>query len=469
MKMPSFFILLSLLFVASCHVGKEYETNNLFISDASVEKNLMLTGKNSLITKEWYQLFGDEDLNTLLKFAKQANFTVKQAKERLKQSRLQYKIESKQNLPMINVTGSYNYNKTHTQNALATDTNAFKIGFDAIWEFDVWGEGLYLSKQYYELMKAAEYSLYNIQVIVTAEVSKNYINLRNAQEKLRIAKNNIVLQNDILQIIKDQYKAGIADNLALNQAEHIVEQTKALLPSLYIDIEHAKNSLAVLLGVEPKNLPIDLDNYKKNIVASTFKYSVSNLYNLPLDIIRTRPDIMMAEAEIRSQHEVINQAIVQLYPSVNLSAVFGYISPSGKSLISSDKQNYGYIPSLVTPIWHWNQLTNNVKLQEHIKNEDVLNYNEAMLTALSELKNAITAVKYSYDANRHKKISLEKMRNIMNLTKEKYKNGLVNFTDVASAEQNLLSAQTEFADSNALILKNLITFYKATGGGYNFR
>lgn len=469
MKISNVILFLMMMLNASCQVGKEYENKNILVSDADVEKNLGLTENTELITNEWYSIFGDKDLNTLLKNAKYTNLTIQQAKERLKQSRLQYEIQSTQKLPMINGDGSYNYNKTHTQNALTTDINAFKLGFDAAWEFDVWGGGTYLSKQYYELMNAAEYSLFHTYVLITAEIANNYINLRAAQEKLRIAKNNLSLQNDILQIVKDQYKAGIADNLAVNQAEYTVEQTKAILPLLYINIEQTKNSLAVLLGVDPKNLPINLDKYKKNIVAKTFKYSVKNLYKLPLDVIRTRPDIMLAEAEIRSQHEVINQAITQLYPSVNLSAVFGYISYSGHSLITSNKKNYGYVPSLTTPIWHWKQLTNNVKLQEHVKNEMLLNYNEAMLTALAELKNAITTVEHSYNLNKHKNISLNKMQNIMSLTKEKYKNGLVDFTDMANAEQNLLSAQTEYADSNAKILQNLISFYKATGGGYNFR
>lgn len=469
MKTAKFIMFLMLLFVASCRVGKEYENNNILISDADVKTNLSLTENPEFISNEWYYVFNDKDLNTLLKSAKYTNLNIQQAKEKLKQSRLQYEIQSVQKLPMINGDASYNYNKTHTQNAMATDINAFKIGFDAAWEIDIWGGGQYLSKQYYELMKAAEYSLFHTYVMITAEIATNYINLRNAQEKLRIAKNNLILQNDILQVVKDQYKAGVADDLALNQAEYTVEQTKSLLPSLYIDIDQAKNSLAVLLGVEPKNLPINLDKYKKNIVAEVFKYSVKNLYNLPLDIIRTRPDIMSAEAEIRSQHEVVNQAIVQLYPSISLSAVFGYVSNSGHSLITSDKQNYGYVPSLTTPIWQWHQLTNNIKLQEHIKNVAVLNYNEAMLIALAELKNAIVNVEYSYNTNRHKNISLNKMRNIMNLTKEKYKNGLVDFTDVATAEQNLLSAQTDYTDSNAQILQNIISFYKATGGGYNFR
>lgn len=469
MKISQYLLFFVLLITTSCHVGEVYKNENVFVSDETVQKNLNLTNKHQNINKNWYYIFNDEDLNTLLRTADYGNLSIRQAKERLKQSRLQYAIQSKQNLPMIDANGSYNYNKTHKQNSLATDINAFKAGFDAVWELDIWGGGQYLSEEYYEMMKGAEYSLFNIQATITSEIASNYILLREAQEKLRIAQNNLVLQNDILQTINDRYKAGIVDDLALNQAQYTVEQTKAVIPELYINIEQAKNALAVLLGCAPNNLPINLDKYKKNIVKNTFKYSVKNLYNLPLNIIRTRPDIMMTETQIKAQHAAINQAITQLYPTVNLSATFGYISHSGYSLITHDKQNYGYIPSLTTPIWHWKQLIDNVELQKHIKDEDILKYNEAMLTALTEIKNTIVSIEQEYNANRYKNNSVLKMRHILDLTKEKYKNGLVDFTDVANAEQNLLATQTKFAQSNAQILQNIIAFYKATGGGYNFR
>lgn len=468
MKIFRYYIFL-IFFLCSCHIGEDYENEKTFVTDNEVKKNLQLTDRGKNVSQNWYYIFEDEDLNTLLKNAEYNNLTIQQAMERLKQARLQYAIQSKENLPMIDGNGSYNYNKAHTQNTLSADVNAFKLGFDATWELDLWGAGFYLSEQYFELMKEAEYSLFNTKTMITAEIVSNYISLREAQEKLRIAKNNLLLQKDILKTIKDRYSAGIADDLALNQAQYTVEQTTTTIPALDINIEQAKNALAVLLGVTPKNLPINLNKCKKNIVTNTFKYSVKELYNLPLDIIRTRPDIMAAEAKVQSQHAAVNQAVAGLYPTLNLSATFGYISHRGHSLIAPSKQNYGYVPGLTTPIWHWNQLTNNVELQKHIKKEDVLNYNEAMLTALSDIKNTITTVEKNYIANQHFKNAVNKMQNIINLTREKYKNGLVDFTDVATAEQNLLSAQTAFAESNAQILQSIIAFYKATGGGYNLR
>lgn len=460
--------LLLFFLLTACHVGQDYQ-QPLFISDKDVLKELALTPSEKTITTDWYKIFDDNDLNTLLSYLNHSNLTIKQAIERLKQSRLQFAIQSKQSFPMIDANGGYTYQKAHSQSSYATDINTFKIGFDSAWEIDIWGKRQYLSEQYFELMKNSEYNLLQLKAVMTAEIASNYINLRKAQEQLKIAKHNLILQNDILNSISDKYAAGIADDLALSQAQFSVEQTKATIPPLELDIENNKNSLAVLLGVTPNRLPINLDKPKKNITASTFKYTVKDLYKLPLNILRTRPDILAAEAEIRAQNAAVNEAIAELYPNVDLASSFGYVSVSGKSLISPQKQLYGYAPTLSLPIWHWKQLQNNINLQEHIREEYLLNYNNVLLTALVELKNAIYAVEKAYKTNIHQSNSFYKMKNIMALTNEKYKNGLVNFTDVATAEQNLLEAQLSLADSNAQILQSIIAFYKATGGGYNLK
>ena len=464
--MIKYFILLFCLCLTACRVGEEYLPQN-FIDGKNIKRTLQLSNTPKNIRSDWYEIFKDDVLNTLLKQILTDNLTLKQYKERLIQSRYNFEIQSKQFLPFLDANGKYQYNKSNNAKNITENINAFKLGFDASWELDVWGKGQYISEQYLEMMKNAEYSLLNIKTVISAEAISNYINLREAQEKLRIAQKNLKLQKDILKTVADKHSAGVADDLALNQAEYTVEKTNATIPLLQMQIETYKNSLAVLLGKTPDELPISLDKYKKNIVASMFKYSVKDMYNLPLNVICNRPDIVAVEAQLKEQNAVVNEAIANLYPSISLGAVFGYVSLSGKRLFNTNNQIYGYTPAITQPIWHWKQLVNNVELQKHIKEEYLLNYNETILVALSELKNAIVSVEQIYNTATHKQRSLAKMQNIFNLTLEKYHNGLVEFTDVALAEQNLLDAQNDLIENNALILQYLTAFYKAAGGGYH--
>lgn len=460
------FILLPLVLLSACHVGNDYQEPH-FITSQQLQENLKFKPPVENITISWYEIFKDSDLNTLIQHAMTENFSIQQGLERLQQSRLNLMIQSKQMLPMIDANGSYNYNKANNKTLYSYDINAFKAGIDASWEIDIWGKGDYISEQYSSLMDNVEYSLFDIKVSITAEVIANYINLREAQEKLNIALRNLYLQRDILQTVKDKHGAGIADSLALNQAEYTVETTKSTIPPLKTQIENYKNAIATLLGVLPSELPVNLDKYKKNITATTLKFDTKKLYQLPLNVIRSRPDIMAAEASIKAQNAAVNEAITSLYPSFNLTATLGFISSSGSSLFNTKNQSYGYTPGLQLPIWHWGQLVNNVELQKHIKEEYMLNYNEAMITAVTEIKNAITAIEQAYKTNTYAQNAFYKMRNIMDLTKNKYDNGLVEFTDVATAEQNFLTAQNALIASNAAILQYITAFYKATGGGFN--
>ena len=458
-------VVFSLFWLTACRVGKEVEIPD-FISEKDVQQTLNLSKQNDTSQKTLESVFHDKDLNTLLTLASTNNLDVKQGIERLQQSRYAFLINSSQTLPMLNADGSYDFAKTNNSHDITLKANTFKVGFDASWELDIWGKGYYVSEQYFEQMKNAQYSLFNLHVSLFAEVAQNYFNLLKSLELLKITEQNLKIQKDILQMVQDKYNAGIADDLALNQAEFSVRQTESLLPSFELQIENYKNALAILLNVLPQNLPISFKNKEKSIVSQPFKYSVKRLYNIPLTVLRTRPDIMMAETAFYTKNAALNEAIASLYPSVSLSAAFAYLGSSGKSLFQTDNQYYSYSIGLTQPIWHWKQLINNVELQKHIKNEYLYKYNEVLLTALIEIKNAIYNVDKAYQTNTRLRQAETKMKNILTFTLEKYQNGLVDFTDVASAEQNFLSAQNNVITSNTDILLALTSFYKAIGGEY---
>jgi NodT family efflux transporter outer membrane factor (OMF) lipoprotein len=461
-KLLSFFLIFGLV---ACRVGNETQIPD-FIPEKDVQQTLNLSKQNNKPLNTLSDIFHNKDLNTLLTLAYTNNLDIKQGVERLQQSRYAFLINSSQTLPMLDAKGSYDFSKANNSRDIMLKSNTFKVGFDASWELDIWGKGYYISRQYFELMKNAEYSLFNLHVSLFAEVAQDYFNLLKSLELLRITKQNLRLQNDILQIVRDKHKSGVADDLALNQAEFRVAQTKSLLPPLEFQIENYKNSLAVLLNILPDKLPISFNSKHQRLVSTPFKYSVKNLYNLPLSVLRSRPDVMMTEALLRSKSAALNVAITNLYPSISLSAAFSYLSNSGTALLQTDNQYYGYSVNILQPIWHWRQLVNNIELQKHIQQEYLYQYNEVLLTALIEIKNAIINIDKTYQTSMRLRQAENKMSQIFLLTLEKYKNGLIDFTDVAEAEENFLSAQNKVVSSNTDVLLALTSFYKAIGGEY---
>ena len=135
------YILLS-AFLCSCSVGNDHHVTP-FVSDEMVQKTLNLSNTIPTINTNWYEIFNDNDLNTLLNNLLNSNFSIAKGVERLQQARYNFMIQSKESYPFIDSKNSYNFNKNNNINDISNDINAFKIGFDVSWELDIWGKGKY--------------------------------------------------------------------------------------------------------------------------------------------------------------------------------------------------------------------------------------------------------------------------------------------------------------------------------------
>ena len=458
-------ILCFLVFVISCTVGPDYHQKDAF-EDTQVAQNLQLRGTSLKISKKWYEDFNDENLNSLIAEALNQNTDIASAVGKLKQARLFLKIAKAQYLPMLNVQGGYDYMKSSKNIGLASDTDYFSLGFDSNWEIDIWGKGRRLNEQKTAEVQKAYYSLQNVKNILTAEVAAAYFALKTLEEKYRISLHNLSLQKDIFNSIKEKYEAGLSDESSYHQSLYLLEKTKALIPSLEKQMKTTSNALAVLTG----RLADTFENTSEKAKSATKKiytYNLNNLFELPTDIIRTRPDVKEAEKDMEAQNAAIGQAVAALYPNLSLSALFGFQANNVSDLIKSSSRFYGYEPSSVLPIFHWGELQNTIDLEKEKMAEAYQNYKQTILSSVQELANAIISVRKEYQANKSYQNAAYNMQKAYQAMKEKYENGLIEYAALLEVQQDLLEAQNNLADSNGQIIQKIIAFYKATGGGYN--
>lgn len=466
MKNNKFLSMFAFMLLASCTVGPDYKRPN-FVSDDEVAQSLELKNKAvRIIPEDWYKQFDDQTLNYLIKSSLEGSPTVQVAVQKLRQARTTLNINAGENMPELNLDASYHYAKPSKNVGMAIKSNYYQSGLDASWELDIWGGGRRLTEASRALFEAAAANLDNVRITLVSEVANNYISLRTAQEQLRIAKKNLTLQENIAELVSDKHKFGLADDIALNQAQYAVENTKSLIPTLEYQVEAYKNALAVLTGVLPGQLAITLEPSHDNMVQRRFEYNIDNLFDIPSQVVRARPDVRIAERNLVAKNAAIGQAVADLYPNVSISALFGYQSIRGTRLFTPNSEAFSYAPQITLPIFHWGQLVNNVELQKEIKEEYVQTYKQTLLNAVSEIKDAIVAVDKEYRKNASQHNSVEHMQNVMDYTLEKYKQGLIDFSDQLTAEQSLLASQLALIESNGAIYKNIIAYYKAIGGGY---
>lgn len=448
---------------AACTVGEDFSRPALY-NDSVIKQELALKN-GTQPSKSWYALFGDEQLNILIEQGLKNSTDIEQAIAILRQARAELKISQAGFLPQINARGGYNYQKNSKNIGPTADTHYYNAGFDASWELDIWGKGRRQDEAAAAMLKAEEYSLNQVKNVVAAEIASDYVNLKLAVEKLRIAKQNLALQRDIFGVVKSKYQSGLTDDIAYNQAEYLLNSTETQIPQLQSQVEQYKNALAVLSGVLPSQLPLDSEK-RSPIFSNAYQYNIKAMYNLPASVIRQRPDVAAAEQNLAAQNALVGAAVADLYPNVSISALWGYAASSGNSLFNSKSQGYSYEPLLSLPLLDWNRLQNQLNKQKYQKQEAFAVYKKTVLTAVSELKNAMANVQNELKRNRLQNRALANMNKVVAASSEKYRSGLIEFSDFLTMEQNRLQAQNSSLESKAGIFQNLIAYYKASGGGY---
>ncbi|MBR1545024.1 MAG: TolC family protein [Alphaproteobacteria bacterium] len=453
------------IILCSCSVGPDYSYEKFF-DDEEIQKSINLNKIENDREKYSFSLydFNDISLNKLMDEVQENSSTIKIAILKLKQARESLSIAFKNNLLYFDFTGKYNFINENKNSNNLMGTDYYQTGLDASWELDIFGGGRRKTESEKAKYMAMVYNLKNVNVSLVSEVAINYINLRNVEQQIQNAKENLEMQEEAYNLINDQYKVSLADEITLSQSKYLLETTKMSIPKLEYQKSMYENALSILLGKLPESINPILEETDKNIINQAFDLDINRLYDLPVSVVRNRPDVKIAEENIIAQNAEIGVAISKLYPSVSLSSFFGFQSLKWSNLVDNDSWVNSFIPAVNLPIFHWGQLNNNVRLQKYLKEEAVLSYKKVLLNAIAEIKNSIKAVEKGFEIGQAATKAFENMKIVSELNWKKYKLGLIGYNDVLDAEQRRISAQADMVNANANLYLSLVNFYKAIGG-----
>lgn len=462
---------ISLLLVGTlltcCTLGPDYSRPE-FYDNKELSSNLKLNTKApKKITADWYRQFQDKTLDNLVEQALQNSPSVNQAIHKLKAARYGLSQGEFQSFPMFDVDGSYNYeNSSQDKNiGYAVDRDYYQLGLDATWELDIWGANRRNTEALKATYKAAGASFDNVKRVLVSEIVSDYVNLRTNQAKLKLAQKTLAHRQEVYDLVKRQYDNGLTEFIALQQAQYSVDGAKVLIPQYQMAIENYTSALSVLTGILPDDLPPQIAKPTQNLADKAPSYQVEKLKQLPVEVIRNRPDVQISEQNLIAQNATIGEFVANLYPNVSLSGFIGWQGGEIAGLIGKDTKTYSYSPAIKLPFFHWNQLTNAVEEQKEVKEEYLYAYQISILNAIKELRDAIVGIEEEQKQNTSYRQSVNSMKDVLQATLSKYENGLIPFSEVLTAEQNLLQAQTELLGNNNNMYQQLISFYKAAGGG----
>ena len=451
-------LLVLLLILSACTVGKDYQRPEIY-SDEVIKKELSLNQQYKLPQK-WYAELGDKNLTALIDKGLQQSPDVETAAARLKEARLQLDIDKTADLPFINLTGGWNYDKGSKNIKYATDSHYYNAGFDASWELDLWGKNRRLTEANEAQVEAFEYSLKDVKITLAAEIASDYTYLIQNRELLRTARENEALQKDIFSIVESKYNSGLVDSITYNQAKYLLAQTQADIPAYESNIESYQNALAVLVGTLPSEIMTSQNSplFKHNYVINK-----KLVYGIPAGAVRLRPDVAATERKLAAQNALIGKAVAELYPDVSISGFWGYASQGGHGLFSSKSQNYNYNPTAVLPLLDWNKLSNNIELQKQIYAENLAAYRKSLINAIAEIKNAGVTWEMSGKTLAKQREAKARMEQVVSAMQQRYDKGLVEFSELLTMRQNLINAQKAVISAQGAQIRQMIAFYKSAG------
>ena len=436
------------------------------------------------IDPQWWRIFHDPILTKLEARVADENLDIRTATLRVAESRAQRASTASAALPTLNGTAS-DYREAFSQNSLfsiiplqgvtAGSPNAqqginrlfsgfnnYSVGFDASWELDLWGN---VARQ----IEAADAQLVmnadmrrDMLVSTLAELARDYVQLRGSQELLRIAQDNIRVEQEILGVTKVRQEKGLVTGLDVETAAAQVESVKAQVPMFQQQIVQQINAISLLLDEPPLGLS-DLLIRARAVPANPPRVPVG----LPSELARRRPDIRSAEAQLHAATANVGVAVAQFYPAVRLNADPTLQAVDPKNLFKGTSAQYMAIgPSVTLPIFQGGRLKSNLVLQEKRQQEAAISYQKAVLSAWHDVVNALTSYKAEQLRRERLRAQVEHAKQALVLARSRYEQGVADFTTLLNNAQTVLSAEQNFATSTQNVSIDLIALYKALGGGW---
>ncbi|MDR3393488.1 MAG: efflux transporter outer membrane subunit [Parasulfuritortus sp.] len=406
---------------------------------------------------QWWQRFDDPLLASLVTRSLQANTSVKKAQAALLQARALRDVAAAGLLPTVGSSASAQRNTSHNNSS-----NNFNAGLDASWELDVFGANRNALAASEANAQASAASLGEVQVSTAAEVALGYIDLRNAQTRLAIATDNLASQKETLQITQWRLQAGLVTSVEAEQARASAEQTAAQLPVLQTSIEQSEHALAVLTGQPPAALSAQLS------ATGPVPMAPDNLVlSFPAETLRQRPDVRAAELQVSAALARVSQADAARLPSFSIGGSLGLSALTLGTLTNGASVVSALLASVSLPVFDGGALLGQVHAQEAALEQARMDYQEAVLTALLEVEDALVALRGDRDQLQLLQNAAEAASNAAQLARQRYASGLVDFQTVLETQRTQLNTQDSVAGARATLSADHVRLYKALGGGWN--
>jgi len=453
-----------LALLAGCAVGPNYVRPDLPERPAwtATAQGVSGASPDQAALARWWSSFDDLVLTGLVERAAASNLDVLQARARVREARARRGGAASERWPTVTGSASATRTAASSESSTGDTVDLFQAGLDASWDLDLFGA----TRRSVESATASEQAAIederDVRVSLAAEVGLTYIDLRTKELRVAVARQSLATLQETADLTRWRAEAGLTTELDAEQARASLEQQRAAIPPLERDVANDRSALAVLLGLAPGAIDAELQP-SRPVPSMTRAAAVG----VPADALRRRPDVRRAEMQLMAQTAQVGVAEAARYPSLTLSGTIGLESLTASGLVRSGAGTWSIGARLLAPIFNAGRLAWAVEVQQALREQSVLAYEAALLTALQEVEKALVVFDREQTRRTALSAAADAARQAARLARDQYEAGLVAFTTVLDAERTLLTVQDSLATSEGEVAANLVRLYKALGGGWS--
>jgi len=462
----SFVPALALMLFSGCAVGPDYQRPEATtIPDAFVG-----TGNDWKVAApraheprgNWWELFGDSELNQLEADAMAANQDLKAAVSRFAQARASANVAESALFPRLGLSAlqvDQRDSKHRPVGGKPDQTyDTLTVPFDFSYEIDLWGRVRRSVEAATAQAQAGADDIESIKLSIQAEVAANYISLRTLDADNALLHSSIAVYRKSLELVRNRRAGGMISDLDVAQAETVLKTAEAQAPDIAIQRARYQNALAALTG-KPASLfqlperPLDISPL---VIPA----------GLPSELLERRPDIAAAERRMAAANANIGVATAAFFPTVRLSGIAGFQSGGLDMLFDWPSNFWAVGPSLTLPLFQGGQLNATLRQTKAVYEETVAKYRQTVLSAFAEVENNLSAEHLLADEYQKLLDALQSVRRQLEIADNRYRSGLATYLEVATAQNAALGIERTGVRLRGQQLVSVAALIKSLGGGW---
>jgi outer membrane protein, multidrug efflux system len=413
---------------------------------------------------DWWRSFHSKELTEVIEQARAANLDVAAAVARIVQADAQSRIAGSALLPDIGLDSSAKRSRSSQSlgggsGSGGSERDLLSASLTASYEIDFWGKNRSALRAAEEAAVATRYDREVVGLATVVATANGYFQILAAQDRLRVARENLRSATRVLNLIQQRLTAGTASALDTAQQESLVNTQRAAIPPLEQTLTQNRNALAVLIARSPEHVRIRGGSLRS---IATPRITPG----LPSELIAQRPDIREAEANLAAANANVENARAQMLPSIKLTGEGGYQSAVLRTLLRPESAFYTVAAGLTQPIFDGARLQGNLDLQKGKQDELLQNYRKAVISAFSDVENALDAIRQTALRARLQRDVVTSSQRAFDISEQRLRQGTIDLVTVLQTQQTLYQAQDVLAQAQLAHVMAVVSLYQALGGGW---